>query len=172
MTFAILGPDRSIVVDNMLSEWGEIPYAELSVLLVHLRYVALVHQTAHWTCKGDNFFGDHLLHERLYNDVLPEIDAVAEKAVGLGNENNVNVVLQTLQLMRLVQQMGTTMIPQSNQLVSTTLDAEMNLLKVIGILELSLKEKGTSTSGLSNLIQGIADKHEEHTFLLKQRLKS
>lgn len=169
MTFAILGPDRSIVIDNMLSEWGEIPYSELSVLLVHLRYIALVLQTAHWTCKGDSFFGDHLMFERMYNDVLPEIDAVAEKAVGLGNENNVNLVLQQLQVMKLVQQMGTTMIPQRNRLVSTSLDAEMTLLKVIGILELSLKEHGTSTSGLSNLLQGIVDKHEEHCFLLKQR---
>jgi len=165
-------PNVNVVLSNMLSEWGEIPYAELSIVLVHLRSLALIHQNNHWTARGDSFYSDHGLFERLYNEIVPEIDAVAEKAVGLGNENNVNLNLQIIQTLKLVQTNNTTtMIPASNQLVVNSLVAETNFLTVIDYLLTSMKNKRTTTSGIENLLQDISDKHEGHVYILKQRSK-
>ena len=163
-------PGYGIAVENMLAAWGATRYAQLSVLLVHLRFLAMVHQTHHWTAKGDPFYGDHLLYERLYNAVIEDIDALAEKAIGLGNNDNVNLPLQVQQLNQMAQSYGmSSTIPQTTDLSKRSLLAEVSFLRCAAHCACSLKEQGLMTRGLDNMLQGIEDKHEGHVYLLKQR---
>lgn len=167
---AVPDPGYGVAIENMLAEWGNVPYAQLSVLLVHLRFLAMVHQTHHWTAKGDPFYGDHLLFERLYNGVLEDIDALAEKSVGLGSNDNVNLPLQVQQLNTLAQSYGTSStLPQASDLSKRSLVAEVSFLRCAAHCAQSLKEMGLMTRGLDNLLAGIEDKHEGHVYLLKQR---
>ena len=167
----VVEPNLGIVTDNMVAEWGGAPYPQLSVLLVHLKFLASVHQNHHWTSKGDPFYGDHLLFQRLYSSTVEEIDSVAEKAIGLGTTANVDLMLVTSQLMKLVQGYGmTSTIPQPTELARRSYQAEMNFLKVASHLVEHMKESGTLTRGLDNLIAGIEDKHEGNVYLLKQRI--
>lgn len=167
---AIPDPTNGIFLENMLSQWGATPYAHLSLLLVHLRYVALIHQTHHWTAKGDPFYGDHLLFQRLYETVIQEIDAVAEKAVGLGCADTVNLQLQAQQLSQLSTEYGTSMtLPTSSDLAKRSLAAEVSLLRCAAHCAQSLKDLGLLTRGLDNMLQGIEDTHEGSVYLLKQR---
>ena len=167
----VVEPNLDIVTDNMCAEWGSVPYPQLSVLLVHLKFLAAVHQNHHWITKGEPFYGDHLLFQRLYGSVVEEIDSVAEKAIGLGSTANVDLVLQTSQLFKLVQGYGmTTTIPQPTELAKRSYLAEMNFLKVASHLVENMKECGTLTRGLDNLIAGIEDAHEGNVYLLKQRV--
>ena len=64
----------------------------------------------------------------------------------------------------------TTTIPQPTELAKRSYLAEMNFLKVMAHLAEHLKECGTLTRGLDNMLQGIEDKHEGHVYLLKQRI--
>jgi DNA-binding ferritin-like protein len=167
---AVPDPGYGIAIENMLAEWGGVPYAQLSVLLVHLRFLVLVHQTHHWTAKGDPFYGDHLLFERLYNGVLEDVDALAEKSVGLGGNDNVNLPLQIQQLNTLAQSYGaSSTLPQASDLSKRSLIAEVAFLRCATHCVQSLKEMGLMTRGLDNLLAGIEDKHEGHVYLLKQR---
>lgn len=167
----VLDPNLPISIDNMCSEWSSVSYPQLSVILVHLKFLAMVHQNHHWTAKGDSFYGDHLLFDRLYQTVHEEIDSIAEKAIGMGSPNNVNLQLQTNQVMRLVKNYGMTQtIPQACELSKRSLSAELNFLCVCKCLVESMKEMGILTRGLDNLIAGIEDKHESHVYLLKQRI--
>ena len=167
----VVEPNLNIVTDNMIAEWGGVPYCQLSVLLVHLRYLALVHQTHHWVTKGNPFYGDHLLFQRLYECVVGEIDSVAEKAIGLGCVDNVDINRQVLQLNKLVQSYGmTSTLPNSSDLARRSYLAEMNFLKVTSHLVEHMNECGILTRGLDNLLAGIEDKHEGHVYLLKQRI--
>jgi len=169
-SFGQMMPNVNITIDNMMSEWGDIPYCQLSIILVHLRALSMIHQTNHWICKGDSYYGDHLLFERLYNETLEEIDSVAEKAVGLGNESNVNVSLQIIQVYRLIQGVGqTATIPQPNSHAETSLNAETSFLHVLEYIVQTLKDEQKSSLGLENMLSDIADKHEKHVYLLKQR---
>ena len=164
-------PNLHIIADNMMAEWGSTPYPQLSVLLVHLKYLYALHQNHHWTSMGDPFYGDHLLFQRLYQATLEEIDGLAEKAIGLGSTTNVNLTLQTSQLLKLVTSDGNaSMIPTSSDLARKSLMAEMNFLKVIDVMMSCLQECGLLTPGLSNMLEGIADVHEGHIYLLKQRV--
>ena len=163
-------PNLLIMTENMVAEWGSVPYAHLSVLLVHLKFLAEVHQNHHWTTAGDPYYGDHQLFSRLYDGVKGEIDAVAEKSIGLGCTQNVNLHLMTSQLLKLVSGYGmTSTIPQPSDLARRSLLAEMNFLKVIDYVIESLEENYILTNGLDNMLQGIADSHEGHVYLLKQR---
>lgn len=160
----------SLQVENMCSAWGGLPYSQLSVLLVHLKYLQSIHQNHHWTAKGDPFYGDHLMFQRLYDTVTEEIDGVAEKTVGLGTTDNVNLQLQMTQIAQLLQSYGMSQtIPQASELAKRSLMAEMNFLAVLSELMCSLKESCQTTPGLDNMLAGIADVHESHVYLLKQR---
>jgi len=164
-------PNLTVMTDNMIAEWGGTPYPSLSVLLVHLKYLSALHQNHHWTCMGDPYYGDHLLFQRLYDGVTKEIDTVAEKAIGLGCTGNVDLQLVNSQVLKLICGQGSaSMIPQTSDLAKKSLMAEMNFIKVIDHVISSLEECGLLTSGLSNMLEGIADVHEGHIYLLKQRI--
>jgi len=161
----------SIVSDNMLSEWGGTRYAELSLLIVNLRFLSFVHQTHHWTAKGDPFYGDHLLFGRLYEAVNGEVDALAEKAIGLGNVDNVNLPLQVKQLANMTEDYGTAMtLPNASDLARRSYAAEVGFLRCVAHCVESLKNKGMLTRGLDNMLAGMEDVHEAHVYLLKQRM--
>lgn len=163
-------PNAHIITDNLIAEWGDTPYPHLSVVLVHLKHLAAVHQNHHWTAVGDPYYGDHLLFQRLYECAAGEIDAVAEKAIGLGCTANVDLTLVHTQLLKLVVGAGTaTMMPHSTDLAKKSLMAEMNFLLVMKHICDCLKECGLMTHGLDNLLAGIEDKHEGNVYLLKQR---
>ena len=167
----VVEPNLDIVTDNMVSEWGSTPYPQLSVLLAHLKFLYSVHQTHHWITKGDPFYGDHLLFQRIYGVTAEDIDSLAEKAIGLGSTANVDLLLQTSQVLKLVQGYGmTSTVPQPTELAKRSYLAEMNFLKVAAHLAEHLKECGTMTRGLDNMLQGIEDRHEGNVYLLKQRV--
>ena len=166
-------PNLSIMTDNMIAEWGGLPYPQLSVALVHLKYLYALHQNHHWTAMGDSYYGDHLLFQRLYDGILGEIDSVAEKSIGLGCTDNVSLTLVNSQVLKLIMGHGAaSTIPRSSDLAHLSLKAEMNFLAVMKHLCESLKSCGTMTHGLDNLLAGIEDKHEGHVYLLKQRISS
>jgi hypothetical protein len=166
----VVDPNVGIVADNAVAEWSGVEYPQLSVLLTHTKFLALIHQTHHWQTKGDPFYGDHLLFQRLYEGVSAEVDAIAEKAVGLGSIANVDPMMQTAQLFKLVQGYGmTSTIPQPSELARRSFLAEVNFLKVVDLLVTQMREMGTLTRGLDNLLAGIEDVHEGHVYLLKQR---
>lgn len=163
-------PHTDLLVDNMVTAWGGIAYAELSIVLVHLRYLAFVHQTHHWTAKGDPFYGDHKTFELLYDAILEEVDKVAEKAVGLGNEANVSLPLQVTQLTQLCKAYGSPQtVPQNNELAKASLVAEWNFLKILVATIHLMKQNGSFTPGIDNMLQGMFDQHEKHVYLLKRR---
>lgn len=170
MQIAAHDPGYQMALESMLSEWGDTPYPELSVILVHLRFLAQVHQAHHWTARGDSFYGDHQLFMRLYDETTGEIDGVAEKAVGLGCIDNVNLVLQLQQISKLAYSYGmASTIPQSTELSKRSMIAEISFLRCVAQCCQSLKDKGLMTRGLDNLLAGIEDVHEGHVYLLKQR---
>ena len=139
----------------------------LASVAVTLRAVGLMHQAAHWQTKGPNFYGDHLLFERLYGAVGEEIDSVSEKAIALGDPILVCPLKSSELAMELLEAFGRACdVPDADKLTKLSLEAERGLLQV---LKSALQDD--VTDGVENLLQGIADKHEGHVYLLQQRLK-
>lgn len=146
------------------------PLAELGALVAILRAASIVHQSHHWQTRGGNFYGDHQMFERIYNDSLGFIDQVAERAVGAGSRDLVCPKTQAAILPALINHWCRTPgEPTSFDMVFVSLGVERCVLDCLKAARASLEAKGQLTDGTDNLLQGVADKHEEFLYLLQQR---
>ena len=145
--------------------------SELGALLACLRAASQLHQSNHWRTQGKSFYGDHLLFERVYNESLPFIDQIAERAVGQGASMAVSPLIQAQQILgwcgRFVE--GQQISDDAEACVATSLNAERAAVRCIDVVYKQLESKGQLSSGTDNLLQGVADKHEEFVYLLQQR---
>ncbi len=164
--------DHSALIERMIVDYHETKWCELSILLSCLRALALVHQLSHWTSSSEPFYGDHLLFERLYNGIVPEIDQVAEKAVGMGGPVMLHPVHQVAHEALLVATMcpHNDGIPTAEELASRSYEAEMHFMGVIEALADRMQNNGSWSLGVENMLGEIADNHEASLFLLKQRV--
>lgn len=144
-------------------------------LLAALQGLSLIHRVGHWTSNGPNSYSDHLLFERLYDSVEGEVDKVAEKALGLPLEMGLgSLELDPLALCKVTSSF-LRLIPSPAVGVVEALKAERAFLTVLAE---SMSEIAALTAldpikgkGVDNLLAGIMDKHEEHVYLLQQRVQ-
>jgi DNA-binding ferritin-like protein len=143
------------------------PCLVLQQVLAHLKALAWVHWTCHWQVQGDPFYGDHQLFERLY-DALPEsIDDLAEKIVFLyGREAVDPILLEEMSLQVLKNNLT------SKSLYLKALAMEQSLQTLLKSTYTNLKENNLLSLGMDDFIMSLANKHETHLYLLKQRLVS
>lgn len=141
------------------------PMAELGALLAMLQAASHVHQSHHWRTTGSEFYGDHLMFMRVYEESQDLIDQLAERAVGSGSAGLVRPDLQINLMSRLIQ--GWLMVEADY--ASLSLIVEQAVVEGITEAKNALEAKGQLSDGTDNLLQGIADKHEEFVYLLQQR---
>ena len=158
----------------LVGDYQGSPMAEMAALLACLRAAAAVHQAHHWQTRGNTFYGDHLLFDRIYGESVGFIDQVAERSVGAGSHLLVHPVIQTKQVGSLVAHFCGDVLsdPEPSTFATISLTTELRVLSVISMVHSSLEQEGLLTHGIDNLLQGIADKHEEFVYLLKQRSSS
>ncbi len=128
-----------------------------------LRALSIIHQVAHWTSKGDNYYGDHELFGRLYDDSVGHVDQAAEKSIGVFN-TKIDLTSHCEMASKFVDS-----ISGVESLVERSLKAEMAFLEYSKELYNHLSDNDCITLGLDDMIMAIASKHEEFVYLLKQR---
>jgi DNA-binding ferritin-like protein len=132
-------------------------------LIAHLRTLYFTYQFAHWKSQGEQYYGDHLLFQRLYEDMLPEIDQVAEKAIGVsGNTNEINIKDDVKQVVELIDE-----LVDEEDFVGSCVKLEKKLIELIAK---AMKED--LSDGVQDMLQAISSKAEEHLYLLQQRSKN
>jgi DNA-binding ferritin-like protein len=158
------------VLQRVCGAFAGMAMAELGALVAILRAASIVHQSHHWQTRGGNFFGDHLLFDRLYSESVGFIDQVAERAVGSGSRDLVCPKTQAGLIPEVVNYWcGSIQEPTSFDMVVVSLGVERCVLDCLKEARGSLETKGLLTDGTDNLLQGVADKHEEFLYLLQQR---
>lgn len=143
----------------------------LSSVLAVLRAAAMVHQTHHWQTSGAQYYGDHLLFERLYDESQPFIDQVAERAVGAGSVALVNSLDQAKVIYELIPLMCSGS-DDPEEMVRDSLKTESLVVGVVDAAITMLEGTGSLSNGTDNLLQGVSDLHEGFVYLLKQRAQS
>lgn len=143
-------------------------------LLAALKAAALIHQTHHWSTSGNSYYGDHLLFERLYDESQDWIDQVAERAIGTETDFHIfSVDLATVLLKRVESIIVDPEAPQTpSTMVGRSLRAERFVLNAVKLTLETFKLQGKMSPGISNLLEGVYDKHETFVYLLKQRQKA
>ncbi len=150
---------------------GPDKYAPMTFLLAVLQAAYLVHQTAHWQTRGGNYYSDHLLFQRIYEESQTFIDGVAERSIGLSSNPSEVALRPRIQAMHSTIQMlyPPETAPDVETLVRIGLDTESLVLMVIDQTIEVIKASGGWTPGLDDLLPAVAGKHEEFVYLLGQR---
>lgn len=173
--------------DNRNTQEGERPGPELArlsrsmlELVAHLRALMLTYHHAHVNAQGPSYYGDHLLLQRLYKGTeeavengtspLDEIDAVMEKWKGLvGPKAHVDAAAVAQEMALLARRQHQL---AGDKLLRWFLSTENDLQYLLRrILEEAPAAVGYEIDGLSNLLQGIADRRQTNIYLLQQRLE-
>ncbi len=151
-------------------EGEEADLSPLSDLLACLRAASHIHQTHHWQTSGPEYYADHLLFERLYDEGQEFIDQVAERAVGGDSIERVDAVEQVDKVGEKVHKAYSEASGGSPQdMVRRSLAIENMVIENIKTAINTLSSTDSLSAGTSNLLEGIADTHETFLYLLKQR---
>jgi len=138
----------------------------LTQLLALLRATHWSHWTTHWQVRGTPSYGDHLLFQRLYEEMVDEIDGLAEKIVSyygaeaVAAEPNIAIAHAFLKAYSEVSD------PYKRALM-----IETHLQNALKRVYDALKESGEMTLGLDDYIMAVANAHETFQYLLRQRLR-
>lgn len=143
------------------------PFAGLAAFLAATEALQMLEHSHHWQTKGENFYGDHLLYQRLYEAVLGEIDLIGEKLIGVSQDVSLTNYFKRVKAM----EMFLKAVTHSDQpYVVVSHDAELTYVRMGGELMDQLEQVGLLTRGLEQMLGNILDKHEEHIYLLEQRV--
>lgn len=129
-----------------------------------LRSLYLYYQNAHWLSSGSQYYGDHLLFERLYDATQADVDMLDEKALGI-TQNEASVDL--LENIDMVYKILSNMQYDADSFFDSAVKLERALVKLCS----EQAKADENTEGVKNMFAGLADKHEGHVYLLQQRLR-
>lgn len=139
----------------------------VNLYLATLQAIYTIHRHNHWTTKGSNFYGDHLLFQRLYEAAEANADLAAEKFIGLFGKGKVDFSMQNDLIHKIVKKYES----MSGNPSEVSLIAEKQFLKLSKEMYDLFKESDIMTLGLDDMIMSVASKSEEAVYLLQQTLK-
>lgn len=138
-----------------------------ALYIATLKAIAQIHQHSHWTTRGDNFYGDHLLFERLYDSALENMDTAAEKSIGLFGSQVLDYEMQVNLLNKVLMKYKNL----EGSPAEMSLAIEKDFLKLSKDAYNCFDKEGKLTLGLDDMIMSIASQREESVYLLQQLLK-
>jgi DNA-binding ferritin-like protein (oxidative damage protectant) len=138
-----------------------------ALYLATLKGLSLIHQHNHWTTKGADFYGDHLLFMRIYESVSENVDTAAEKFIGVFGDEPLKYDFQNELLGKVLSRYS----KFEGSPVQMSLAAEKDFLKFSKDAYNCFEKEGKMTLGLDDMIMSIASEREEAVYLLQQVLK-
>ena len=136
---------------------------KLRTILATLRAQEQLYFTSHWQSAGSNFYGQHLLFERLYDAQQDQYDALAEKLVCACGKEIVDPVKQ----ITIEKELLTDWVKTDNA-VERGLASEKELQGQIKATYDYLKEHNELTPGLDDYLLALSNEHDTNSYLLGQ----
>ena len=134
-------------------------------IMALLQYLQLHYRCAHWECKGYDL---HLLFERLYEVVEEDIDAFAEKTIGIWGPRVSGEILRVNDLTNLMGIMSRSTPTLAH--LPRSLFLETMLINQLDRVYAELETSGEMTKGLDDFIMALMSKHEHNLYLIQQSL--
>lgn len=135
----------------------------LKTILGFMGALYLNYWVSHWQSSGDDSYENHLLFQRLYEELIDRIDLLGEKMVGYFGNDSVDLLSIGVIGYKYVCQWS-----HENNLVSRAIMAEKQFQKILEDTYNELKEIGLSL-GLDDYLMSVANDHETNLYLLQQR---
>lgn len=118
----------------------------------------------HWYVKGPHFFELHEKFEELYNEVTSDMDALAERLLGLG-EKPVATLKEYLELSSVQEARGNETTEEMVAQVAADLKKVSTELQTVA--ELADKAEDVPTS---DMLVGMIESFEKHAWMLRAYL--
>jgi len=122
--------------------------------------------TSHWQAKGDDYYGNHLLFQRLYEGMQEEIDTLAEKIVGYFGEEQVENTIISEKMESWLQKWN-----ETRDLMDRAIQTEQDMQNVFKAAYEKLKDANDISLGLDDFLMATANAHETNLYLLQQANK-
>jgi DNA-binding ferritin-like protein len=139
---------------------------KLKWLLALLRAQYWSYQNSHWKVKGDSFYGDHLMFQRLYESVQVQTDTLAEKMVGIFGIASIDSEDLLGMFLYWNERWDSVDCLHKRGLLSET-----DIQNVIKDTYDHLTEDGQMSLGMDDFLMAMASEHETNTYLLRQILR-
>jgi DNA-binding ferritin-like protein len=127
-----------------------------------LRCLYLQHQNAHWLTHGNDFYGNHLLFERIYKSAAENADLAAEKFIGLFGLDTIDPHSQAQMIGKILEKYS------SDKILENSLAMEQKFLSFSEKFYSVVEKDGKMSLGLDDMIMHIASNREGAVYLLKQ----
>lgn len=149
---------------------GDVSQASLTVMLSYLRAMQAWFHGAHHVTGGEGFAGDHTdLYTRIYEAILEDYDAAAEKAVGLADESLACPIKVMAHANKIISRFKSPCDLSAVEIARHGHHIVMKYLKFLDYLYEGLEKRGELTLGLDDFIMAMANSYETFAYLLKQR---
>lgn len=132
----------------------------LQEILAMLRAQYWFYYNAHWQTKGENFYQQHILFERLYGALPNEIDSLAEKLVSYFGDSAVDAS-KTMKKSQFWLDKWTRL-----EFIEGAIESEKDLQRALQEGYTKLKELDDITLGLDDYLMATANAHETNLYLL------
>jgi len=133
------------------------PIQHMTLYVAFLRALYNTHQNNHWETKGPNYYGNHLLFQRLYESTADLVDQAAEKTVGVFGE----LAKHDDWIGKITNKYSADKYGGDH--VKSSLEASKAFLDLSEKLYNNLKESGKITLGLDDMIMATSNAVEVHT---------
>lgn len=148
-----------------IPEPGRVIRIFLCEILAYIRSQEISYQTSHWQVSGDDYYGNHLLFQRLYESSAEEVDVLAEKIVGYFGSEAVDVLIQVETIQKHIRNWSRIGCHHRRGL-----ESEKGLQRLLKMAYDSIKATGSMTLGIDDWIVATASEHERNLYLLQQAL--
>ena len=135
-------------------------------LLACLRAQYWSYQQSHWQVLGDAAYGNHLLFQRLYESVIPQVDTLAEKMVGTYGPRSVDNDQLEGKFQAWLKRWNT-----AECLHKRGLKSEAEFQFVCKKVYNELKDHNELSLGMDDFLMATANDHETNQYLLRQVLR-
>jgi DNA-binding ferritin-like protein len=139
----------------------------LQWLLACLRAQYWMYQQSHWQVMGPEYYGNHLLFERLYESVVKQVDTLAEKMVAMYGADAVDAMDLGAKFEAWLRRWDA-----KDCLHMRGLMAEQDFQSAAQRVYEALGERGDLTLGMDDFLMATANEHETNEYLLRQVLRS
>lgn len=142
------------------------------VILSFAKALESMYHNMHWKSAGDHYYSDHLLYERLYGNLGEEIDQIAEKALGIFDDQAVIKPSRQATTSAAILSKYMSDDDKPEQFPEIAIKAEKDFIKVIDSALDVFGSEGVLTPGIEDMFPAIVNTHEGHLYLLQQRNKT
>lgn len=124
----------------------------------------------HWNVKGESFKSYHVFMEELYNGLIVDIDAIAERVRAL-DERPIGSLKGSLEHNRLKEHDEMTDLPNAHQMLVILCQDNETLIREIRSDLITLESVHSTDIGTINFLEGMIEDREKLTWMIRAYLE-